>query len=59
MEETQYRPIDYVMSTLELALEGGLTLQEVVDLGDFAQSLADLDHAICLASDLEIEQETT
>ncbi len=41
-------PIDYVMSTLEYALEAGLTLEEVVELGNFAQSLADWDHAVTL-----------
>jgi hypothetical protein len=41
-------PIDYVMTTLEFALEAGLTLEEVVELGDFAQSLAEWDHAVTL-----------
>lgn len=59
MAEAQYRPIDCAMATLEFALEGGLTLRDVIELGDFAQSLADWDHAVCLASDIEIEQETT
>lgn len=42
------RPIDYMMVTLEDALKLGLTLEEVVELGDHAQSIADLDYAILL-----------
>jgi len=42
------RPIDYVMSALENALQSGLTLEEVVELGNFAQSIRDWDYAISL-----------
>lgn len=42
------QPIDYVMSTLENALHSGLTLEEVVELGNFAQSLDDWDYAVSL-----------
>lgn len=49
MENAQkFQPIDYVMTTLEYALQAGLTLEEVIELGDFAQSLADWDHAVTL-----------
>lgn len=41
-------PIDYVMSALENALYSGLTLEEVVELGNFAQSIGDWDYAISL-----------
>ena len=44
------QPIDYVMSALENALHSGLTLEEVVELGNFAQSIAALDYAISLYS---------
>lgn len=42
------QPIDYVMSTLENALHSGLTLEEVVELGNFAQNLDDWDYAVSL-----------
>jgi hypothetical protein len=42
------QPIDYVMSALENALHSGLTLEEVVELGNFAQSIEDWDYAISL-----------
>jgi hypothetical protein len=42
------QPIDYVMSALENALYSGLTLGEVVELGNFAQSIKDWDYAIAL-----------
>ena len=44
----QLQPIDYVMSTLENALHSNLTLEEVVELGNFAQSIDDWDYAISL-----------
>lgn len=44
----ELQPIDYVMSTLEYALQSGLTLEDVVELGNFAQSLAEWDHAVTL-----------
>lgn len=44
----QLLPIDYVMSTLENALFSGLTLEEVVELGNFAQSLKDWDYAVSI-----------
>lgn len=44
----ELRPIDYVMSTLEYALKAGLTLEEVVELGNFAQNLKDWDYAVTL-----------
>lgn len=44
----ELQPIDYVMSALENALHSGLTLEEVVELGNFAQSIKDWDHAISL-----------
>jgi hypothetical protein len=47
-DEQEFQPIDYVMSTLEFALEEGLTLEEVIELGNFAQNLADWDHAVAL-----------
>ena len=47
-DEQEFQPIDYVMSTLEYALKAGLTLEEVVELGNFAQSLGDWDHAVAL-----------
>ena len=43
-------PIDYVMSALENALHSGLTLEEVVELGCFAQSITAWDYAISLYS---------
>ena len=43
-------PIDFVMTALENALHSGLTLEEVVELGNFAQSIADWDAAISLYS---------
>ena len=46
----ELEPIDYVMSTLENALHSGMTLEEVVELGDFAQSLDDWDYAVSLYS---------
>tara|TARA_R110000868_G_scaffold244642_1_gene501025 strand:+ start:267 stop:425 length:159 start_codon:yes stop_codon:yes gene_type:complete len=45
------QPIDYVMSTLEKALSLGLTLEEIVELGNFAQSISDLDYAVTLYSE--------
>lgn len=49
MKETpEFQPIDYVMTTLEHALACGMTLEEVIELGDFAQTLADWDYAVCL-----------
>jgi len=42
------QPIDYVMSALENALHSGLTLEEVIELGNFAQSIGDWDYAISL-----------
>lgn len=47
-DEQEFQPIDYVMSTLEHALNSGLTLEEVVELGNFAQSLSDWDQAVVL-----------
>jgi len=47
-EKPEFQPIDYTMATLEHALQAGLTLEEVIELGDFAQTLADWDHAVCL-----------
>lgn len=44
------QPIDYVMSTLENALYSGMTLEEVVELGNFAQSIKDWDYAVSLYS---------
>ena len=44
----ELQPIDYVMSALENALHSGLTLEEVVELGNFAQSIGDWDYAISL-----------
>lgn len=44
----ELQPIDYVMSALENALHSGLTLEEVVELGNFAQSIRDWDYAISL-----------
>lgn len=44
------QPIDYVMSTLENALHSGMTLEEVVELGNFAQSINDWDYAVSLYS---------
>jgi len=44
----ELQPIDYVMSALENALHSGLTLAEVVELGNFAQDVAALDYAISL-----------
>lgn len=44
------QPIDYVMSTLENALHSGMTLEEVVELGNFAQSIDDWDYAVSLYS---------
>lgn len=44
------QPIDYVMSALENALHSGMTLGEVVELGNFAQSIKDWDYAISLYS---------
>ena len=43
-------PIDYVMSALENALRSGMNLEEVVELGCFAQSITDWDYAISLYS---------
>ena len=42
------QPIDYVMSALENALHSGLTLEDVVELGNFAQNIGDWDYAISL-----------
>jgi len=42
------QPIDYVLSALENALHSGLTLEEVIELGNFAQSIDDWDYAISL-----------
>jgi len=42
------QPIDYVMSALENALHSGLTLEEVIELGNFAQNIGDWDYAISL-----------
>ena len=44
------QPIDYVMSALENALHSGMTLGEVVELGNFAQSIKGWDYAISLYS---------
>ena len=44
------QPIDYVMSTLENALYSGLTLEDVVELGNFAQNIKDWDYAVSLYS---------
>lgn len=44
------QPIDYVMSTLENALYSGLTLEEVVELGTYAESIEDWDYAVSLYS---------
>ena len=44
----ELQPIDYVMSALENALHSGMTLEEVVELGNFAQSIKDWDYAISL-----------
>ena len=44
----ELQPIDYVMSALENALHSGLTLEDVVELGNFAQSIKDWDYAISL-----------
>ena len=46
----ELEPIDYVMSTLENALHSGLTLEEVVELGNFAQNIDDWDYAVSLYS---------
>ena len=46
----ELQPIDYVMSTLENALHSGMTLEEVVELGNFAQSLKNWDYAVSLYS---------
>lgn len=43
-------PIDFVMTALENALHSGLTLEDVVELGNFAQSIEDWDAAISLYS---------
>ena len=48
MRPLDLQPIDYVMSALENALHSGLTLEEVVELGNFAQSIKDWDYAISL-----------
>ena len=44
----ELQPIDYVMSTLENAYHSGLTLEEVIELGNFAQNLKDWDYAVTL-----------
>jgi hypothetical protein len=54
--ELELQPIDHAMSTLEYALEAGLTLKEVVELGNFAQSLEDWDYAVILCTE---QEETT
>ena len=51
MQQDDLLPIDYMMTALEKALLSGLTLEEVVDLGCFAQSISALDYAISLYSD--------
>ena len=40
--------IDYVMSTLENAFHSGLTLEEVIDLGTFADNVDSWDYAVSL-----------
>ena len=40
--------IDYVMSTLENAFHSGLTLEEVIELGTFAESVDSWDYAVSL-----------
>lgn len=43
----ELQPVDYVMSALENALHSGLTLEEVVELGNFAcDQIGDWDYAI-------------
>ena len=44
------QPIDYVMTALENALHSGMTLEDVVELGTHAKSIAALDRAISLFS---------